>query len=73
MPEHEHDCAKCVYLGSMRGVDHYWCPSCKELVQRFGSDPWEYSAWPLADIALLPPGTKWELTHALLEGKAGVN
>jgi hypothetical protein len=72
MPLHTHDCDACVYLGTLRGTDHYFCPKDKSLIQRFGSEGWEYCAWPLADISLLPAQlvARWELTLALKHSRA---
>ncbi len=46
MPLHTHDCDACVYLGSLNGTDHYFCPRDKSLIQRFGSNGWEYLHGP---------------------------
>jgi hypothetical protein len=65
LPHHEHDCEKCVYLGSQftgADVDYWICLDENELIFRFGPDGDYGSAGVETAIALAAqhgPGTTW--------------
>lgn len=67
-PKHDHDCDCCVFLGSLNGTDHYFCPSQGELVQRLSSRDDDYRSMPLAVVRQIPAPHHYELTLALLAG-----
>ncbi|RYD66033.1 MAG: hypothetical protein EOP83_06050 [Verrucomicrobiaceae bacterium] len=55
-PAYEHDCEKCVYLGTTEQhkvpTDHYWCGDSAlgmpTLIRRYGSEGSDYSTVPIS-------------------------
>lgn len=46
MPQFEHDCDECTFVGHYKGIDIYTCPqnTMPTVVARYGSDGPEYTS-----------------------------
>ena len=67
-PQHDHDCNKCNFIGSLDGADLYYCPVLggdASIIVRRSSEPSDNSAWGL-DWGKPPAGSPLAAAFAIL-------
>ena len=60
-PLHKHDCERCMFLGSINGMDGYYCPTGETYILRFSSEGSDYTSrgdrrkwrYPELDVRIL--------------------
>lgn len=63
-PKFLHDCAECMFLGTVDGIDLYHCPGDGCYIKRTGDRPEQNGALSV-DFAPFPPGTEYALALAI--------